>query len=107
MEAEQMTKKVWFQSFNIMLWPDFNGMKKNPVKAPVVNKIIIYSMNCAWCLEDGGVHSEYFTLKTGLSLHFTDSKSKVNAPGTPQFFFLGGGGGFQMTGALCLLRNFV
>jgi len=35
-------------------------------------------MNCAWCLEGGGVHTEFFPHKTGLLLHFSDSKSECS-----------------------------
>ena len=40
--------------------------------------------------EGEGVHSEFFHCKTGLSLHFTDSKGEYGVGGR--------GGGVQMTG---------
>jgi len=106
-EDKQLTKKVWFQSLNIMffrshrLFPLFfnrlqekeeneeEGKKISNLdfsgeimwKLQSLKKTIVYFMICAWCLEGEGVHSEFFCPQYGLFLHFTDSKSEC--PGYP------------------------
>ena len=64
----------------------FHGFAKS--WAGVWQGFHLWQMNCAWCLEGGEVHSEFFTHKVGF--HCISLTVKVNVLGIPQ---LGGRGG--------------
>ena len=122
MEDKQLTKKVWFQSLNIMLFRShrlfplfFNRLQEKEEneeegkkisnldfsgeimwKLQSLKKIIIYFTNCAWCLEGEGSSLWIFlpAIRGFLCISLT---VKANAPGIPLW---GAGRVFQMTGAL-------